>query len=86
MRTIAMEQAISKLLTAKQSAILLGLSEETIRRWIQTRRIRYVKVGAKAIRIPEDEIQRIIAEGTVRPRRELTQTRWLVATAQEVQA
>jgi excisionase family DNA binding protein len=65
-----MDTKISKLLTTKEVAALLGLSDETIQRWIQTRRIRYVKVGARAVRIAEEEIQRIILQGTVMPRRE----------------
>ena len=64
---------MSKLLTTKEVATLLGLSDETVRRWIQTRRIRYVKVGARAVRIGEDEVQRLILQGTVMPRREPTQ-------------
>jgi len=64
---------MSKLLTTKEVATLLGLSDETVRRWIQNRRIRYVKVGARAVRIDEDEIQRLILQGTVMPRREPTQ-------------
>ncbi len=41
----------------------LGVKEATVRRWVFLRRITYVKVGS-AVRIPEMEIRRIIAEGT----------------------
>jgi excisionase family DNA binding protein len=63
-----------KLLTTREVATRLGLSNETVRSWIQTRRICYVKIGARAVRISEDEIQRIILQGTVMPRREPTRT------------
>jgi excisionase family DNA binding protein len=35
----------SQLLTTRQAAAHLGLSENTIRAWVRRRRVRYVKVG-----------------------------------------
>jgi len=58
----------SKPQTVRQASDALGLSEHTIRAWIASRRIGFVRLG-RAIRIPVDEVARIIAAGTV-PARE----------------
>ena len=52
------------LLTVKEAATRLGLSVACIRAWIARRRIVIVRLG-RAVRVPEDEIRRLIAEGTV---------------------
>lgn len=56
------------LFTVKEAAVRLSLSEVTIRTWISLRKINSIKLG-KARRISEDELCRIIAEGT-QPRRQ----------------
>ena len=55
----------SKLLTITEAAVRLRLREATIRRWVFLRKMNYVKAGS-AVRIPESEVERIIAEGTVK--------------------
>jgi len=60
---------MSKLLTVRQVAELLGLKESTVRAWIAQRRIGIVRLG-RAIRISPEETERLIAEGTI-PAREL---------------
>jgi excisionase family DNA binding protein len=57
-----------QLLTAAQVAERLSIKESTIRAWLLARRLAAVRVGRRAIRIPASEVQRIIAEGTLRAR------------------
>ena len=56
---------LATLLNVEQAAEQLGLKVATMRSWILRRKISYAKVGGKSVRIPEEEIQRIIREGTV---------------------
>lgn len=57
------------LLTVSEVAARLNLRESTIRAWLLRRRICWVRVGRRAVRVPLSEIDRIIAQGTV-PRRD----------------
>jgi len=61
----------ASMLTAKQAAGRLGVTEAAIRRWLLERRIASVKVGRRLIRIPSSEITRILDAGLrpVRPSR-----------------
>ena len=52
------------MLTVSQAAERLGLKAATLRAWIGQRRIGIVRLG-RAVRIPAEEIDRLIAEGTV---------------------
>ena len=54
----------TKLFPIPEAAERLGLKPATVRFWVWTRRIEYVKVG-RAVRIPESAIQRVIEQGTV---------------------
>jgi excisionase family DNA binding protein len=56
------------MLNVKQAAERLGLRESTLRAWIAQRRIGVVRLG-RAVRIPNEEVARLIAEGTI-PARE----------------
>ncbi len=56
-----------RLLTVPEAAKLLSLQPSTIRRAIFERRMEYVRVGRRAVRIPYTEIDRILLEG-LRPR------------------
>ena len=53
-----------RLLTIPEAADRLGLKPATVRFWIWTRRIGFVKVG-RAVRLREDTILDIIERGTV---------------------
>lgn len=53
------------LLTIEQAAVSLGLKVPTIRRWMERRKISYVRVGGRATRIPQSEIHRLIDEGLI---------------------
>ncbi|WP_030898792.1 helix-turn-helix domain-containing protein [Streptomyces sp. NRRL F-5126] len=57
------------LLTVEQAAERLGTGVRFIRRLIQERRIRYVKLG-KPVRIPESVLAEYVAERTVPTLRE----------------
>jgi excisionase family DNA binding protein len=48
-----------------EAAAALTLKPKTIRAWIASRRIGYVRIGGRAIRIPVAEINRLIEEGTI---------------------
>lgn len=53
----------AKLLTVREVAERLGLKESTIRKRILQRQIAYVKPGLRAVRIPVEELERIMAAG-----------------------
>ena len=59
-----------KLLTIPDFALPLGVTKACVRRWLLERKIAYVKVG-RLVRIPADELERIISEGyrPAKPRR-----------------
>jgi excisionase family DNA binding protein len=56
------------MLTVKQASERLGLRESTLRAWIAQRRIGIVRLG-RAVRIPSDEVERLIAENTIPARK-----------------
>lgn len=53
-----------RLLTVPEASERLGLKPSTMRFWIWTRRIDHVKIG-RAVRLREDTIQDVIAQGMV---------------------
>jgi excisionase family DNA binding protein len=57
-------QKMPKLLTIRDVAAALGLSESTIWKWRASRQIGTIKIGG-AVRIAQSEIDRILTEGTV---------------------
>lgn len=57
-----------QLLTIPEASHRLGLKPATIRFWIWTRKIEFVKVG-RAVRLREDVILKIIEHGTVPAKR-----------------
>jgi excisionase family DNA binding protein len=63
------EEIASRLLRVPEFAERLGLRPSTVRAWILHRRVAFVRIGQRAIRIPETEVQRIIGAGFV-PARE----------------
>ena len=52
-----------QLLTIREAANRLGLKESTIRKYILRRQIAYVKPSLRAVRIPIEELERIISTG-----------------------
>jgi excisionase family DNA binding protein len=59
------KEIISQLMRVPEFAERLGVQPSTVRSWILHRRISYVRVGSRAIRIPETEAQRLLAIGFV---------------------
>ena len=57
------------LMTVRDAARRLALKEATVRAWMAARRIGYIRVGRRAVRIPLSEVERLLNEGTV-PARE----------------
>ena len=53
----------TKLITIREAANRLGLKESTIRKYILKRQIAYVKTSVRAVRIPIEELERILAAG-----------------------
>jgi excisionase family DNA binding protein len=70
----------AKLLTVREAADRLGLKESTIRKRILQRQIAYVKPSLRAVRIPIEELERILTAGfrpVVTTMRSVTGTEWL---------
>ncbi len=51
-------------LSVREVAGALGLSESTIRSWLAQRRLGFIRLG-RAVRIPREEIDRVLAEGAM---------------------
>lgn len=54
---------MSKMLTVDEAAQAWGIRPATVRSWIWKRQIEYIKVSG-AVRIPAEEVQRVIERGT----------------------
>jgi len=54
----------SELLTVNEASCEMNLAVGTIRAWLLSRKLGYVKLG-KAVRIPRTEIQRLIDQGSI---------------------
>lgn len=52
-----------RLFTKREAAEMLGISERSIDRFINLRKIGAIKIGA-AVRIPDYEVERVVNEGT----------------------
>jgi excisionase family DNA binding protein len=59
-----MVQADSRPRTVEEAATELNLSRATIRAWIAQRRLGHIRLG-RAIRVPADEIRRVLEAGYV---------------------
>jgi excisionase family DNA binding protein len=62
-----MDTQTETLVTIPNAALQLGLAETTVRGWILTRKIAYIKLLGRSIRIKQSTIDAVIAEGTVEP-------------------
>lgn len=60
----------TRLMRPSEVAEALSLKESTIRAWILARRIFFVRVGKRAVRIPQTEVERIITQGAIPAREE----------------
>ena len=52
-----------KLLTVPEAADRLKLQPSTIRKWIFQRRLAHVRIGRRAVRIREADVEKLIREG-----------------------
>jgi excisionase family DNA binding protein len=59
------KEIASRLLRVPEFAERLGIKSSTARAWLLARRISKARVGRRAIRIPESEVERIISEGFI---------------------
>jgi len=57
---VVMSVATVELLTPKEACRILNISYMTLRRWVKTGKINYVKTPAGRILIPRDEIEKIL--------------------------
>lgn len=65
----------SGLLTVRDAAERLSLSQATLRVWIAARRIACIRLG-RAVRIPISEVMRLEAVGLTPARRKIIQREW----------
>jgi excisionase family DNA binding protein len=63
------EEMPRPMLTIEQAARELGLKESTLRDWVLRRKLSFVRLSPRAIRISSKEVARLLREGTV-PARE----------------
>lgn len=56
---------IEKPMTCREAAWALGISEHTVRSWIASRKLSFVRIGKRAIRIMPTEIERLLRDGLV---------------------
>ena len=61
---------MSELLRVRQFAEAANIREATVRAWVLQRKISVVRLGGRAVRIPRNELERLIREGTI-PAREV---------------
>lgn len=57
-----------RLLTLAEAAGRLGLRESTLRAWRRTRRLPFVKIGRRAIRLEERVLRELIERGRIQAR------------------
>jgi excisionase family DNA binding protein len=53
---------MEKLLTVNEAADRLCLRPSTIRKWLFERRLAYVRVGRRAVRIRESDLEKLTSE------------------------
>ena len=61
-----------QLLTARQTAELLGVSTETILRWVRNGKLPAIYLPSGAVRIRETDLERKLQEWAARPARKLS--------------
>ena len=53
----------AKFYRVHEFAAALNVTPACVRRWVLTRKISFVKIGGRAVRIPSTEFERLVAEG-----------------------
>jgi excisionase family DNA binding protein len=59
------EQVARGMLTVHEAAQELGLRPSTVRAWLLRRKLGFIRLSARCVRIPRSEIERIINDGSV---------------------
>lgn len=52
-----------KFYRVNEFAAEVNVTPACVRRWILTRKIAYVKIGGRAVRIPATEVDRLVSDG-----------------------
>lgn len=60
---------ITDLLRVEEAAEFLNVKPSTIRAWLLRRKLPFVKVGERCVRIPRQAVERLVTDNTV-PARE----------------
>lgn len=63
--------AQKEMLSVAEAAHDLGLRPSTIRAWLLRRKLTFIRLSPRCVRIKRSEIEKLISEGTV-PAREVT--------------
>ena len=53
------------LLRVNEAAVLLNIKPATMRAWIQRRKISFVRLSARAVRLRRADVEKIISQGLV---------------------
>lgn len=53
------------LLRVEEAAELLNVKPSTVRAWLLRRKLPRVRIGQRAVRIPREALEELIAEGTI---------------------
>ena len=53
-----------RLLRVEEAAEVLNVKPSTVRAWLLRRKLPFVRIGLRAVRIPLAALERLIAEGT----------------------
>lgn len=61
---------LGELLRVEEFARGLNIKPATVRAWLLRRRISFVRVSSRAIRIPASEVDRILSEGMIPARKD----------------
>jgi excisionase family DNA binding protein len=69
-QTASVTDSTGGLLRLPEAARRLGLKPATLRSWVMRRRVRFVRLSARAIRFRAEDIERIISDCEVPAREE----------------
>jgi len=58
-----------RLLRVEEAAEYLNVKPSTIRAWLLRRKLRFVRVGKRAVRIPVEALEELVSENLVPARR-----------------
>jgi excisionase family DNA binding protein len=62
---VVADQVTRGMLSVREAAEILGLRESTVRAWLLRRKIACVKLSARCVRIPREEVDRLIRDNLI---------------------